>query len=236
MNKVIWICWFQGWKKAPYLVRKCIISWEKRNTGWQICRLDKHNLHHYIDIPDLSTKEISHAAFSDIVRILLLKRYGGVWVDATLYCNKPLDDWLLTNLDQGFFAFANPGPGRPIASWFIASHKNNYIVERWHNKTLCYWLQRNSTSDYFWFHHLFKDLLSNDKIFRNAFAKVPKISADGPHAIQRVGIFETDKQIINNQIDWQTMVFKLTHRFDESLYRPDILLWKLLESEFSSAD
>ena len=33
-------------------------------------------------------------AKSDIIRVELLSAYGGIWVDATVYCNEPFSNWL----------------------------------------------------------------------------------------------------------------------------------------------
>ena len=48
---------------------------------------------------------IPPAAESDILRLYLLKKYGGVWVDATNLCRRPLDAWLPSAACEGFFAF-----------------------------------------------------------------------------------------------------------------------------------
>ena len=114
---------------------------------------------------------------SDILRILLLKEYGGLWVDATLYCNKPLDDWLGPHLDEGFFAFAKPVLARALSSWFLACTEQNYIVERWHQETLAYWAERRAAHHYFWFHYLFSDICEADRRFNDNWVRVPKISA-----------------------------------------------------------
>ena len=48
---------------------------------------------------------IPPAAESDLLRLYLLNKYGGVWVDSTNLCRRPLDDWLPSAARQGFFAF-----------------------------------------------------------------------------------------------------------------------------------
>ena len=109
MRKIVWSCWLQGRIRAPWLVEQCLRSWEERNPGWDVRCLDQSSLARYIDVPDLSTKQITPTSYSDIVRILLLRTHGGVWTDATVYCNRPLDDWLEELVASGFFAFDNPG-------------------------------------------------------------------------------------------------------------------------------
>jgi hypothetical protein len=70
---------------------------------------------------DIARPDISLQKRSLFVRLELLRRYGGVWADATLYCWQPLDSWLPQHLDTGFFAFRDPGPDRMAASWLLAS-------------------------------------------------------------------------------------------------------------------
>ena len=48
---------------------------------------------------------IPPAAESDLLRLYLLNKYGGVWVDSTNLCRRPLNDWLPSAASQGFFAF-----------------------------------------------------------------------------------------------------------------------------------
>jgi mannosyltransferase OCH1-like enzyme len=154
---------------------------------------------------------------SDVVRVLLLKLYGGLWVDATTFCNKRLDDWLSNYIYEGFFAFNKPRPNRLISSWFIYSEKNNYITHQWFNKIVEYFKINNKPHTYFWVHHLFGDLYDADATFKEIWDKVPKLSANGlgPHYLQEIGMFKDiknkNKSDINNKI---TPLYKLTYKRD----------------------
>ena len=108
MIKIIYILWFQGFDNAPYIVNKCVESWKYYNKDWKIILLDRTNINQYIKIEqyiDLSSKKLLLAHESDIIRLCLLKEHGGLWVDSTLFCNKPLDEWFPDNCKNGFFAF-----------------------------------------------------------------------------------------------------------------------------------
>ena len=232
-NQIIWSCWLQGREHAPWLVEKCLASWEQRNPGWELRCLDQHSLPRYVDFPDLGGKRITRTSFSDIARILLLNEFGGVWVDATTFCNMPLARWLDARSASGFFAFDRPGDDRRLSSWFLASERYHYLVDRWCAGTLAYWSGRARADSYFWFHNIFRDLCESDPEFRRLWDDVPKLSADGPHSIQRAGMFAPERQVAANAVDWDSPVFKLTYRFEESGYTPGTLLWKLLESPHS---
>ena len=231
MNSVIWTVWFQGRSNAPDLVKKCFASWEYKNPSWTFYCLDASTIGRYIDIANmvnLNEQVVTAASLSDIIRIMLLNEYGGVWVDATLYCNKPLDDWLDLSSHEGFFAFSRPAPDRLISSWFLACNYNNLIIKRWAAKVYTYWSGRKQTNDYFWFHNIFLELCYEDPLINYMWHKVRRISADGPHSIQFKGImYEPTKNAIY-QIDWSIPVFKLTHRIDGDQYLPGSLIYDLL--------
>lgn len=226
--KIIWTLWFQGREQAPDVVQRCIASWERLNPGWQVRCLDERTLGRYVDVAqhiDLTRQTVTAASLSDIARMLLLHEYGGVWVDATLLCNRPLDEWLPQAAEGGFFAFANPGPDRLLASWFIAAATGNPLLAKWAARALGYWKGRAASDDYFWLHHQFGDLCVVDAEARAAWGSTPKISALGPHALQR-DMYAADAA--GRDIDWTLPVFKLVHRIDKEAYRPGTFLFDLL--------
>ncbi len=234
MNKTIWSCWFQGRDSAPPLVKKCLASWERNNPGWEFRCLDATSVERYIPLRkyvDLARQSITPASLSDIVRILLLQEFGGVWVDATLFCNRPLDEWLPDAMEQGFFAFAAPAPDRPLSSWFLSVESHSYLVPRWCQRTIAYWSQRESTDDYYWFHHLFRELCADDPLAAEAWERVPKVVADGPHALQSDEFMFQPAPDEPSSIDWSTPVFKLTYRLPEEGWAPGSLLDALLTQD-----
>lgn len=228
INKIIWILWFQGWDDAPWLVRKCLASWQVNNPGWDIRVLDATTLQRYIELPDLEGRDVGPAALSDIVRICLLHEYGGVWVDATVQCHRPLDDWLPEAAKDGFFAFSRPGPDRLVSSWFLAARENHPIVMHWHAATLGYWRDRLAPDAYFWFHYLLGTLYDTSPEVRRHWDRVPKISADGPHGMQHAGLLLEDDARIAALMDDLPALSKLTYRYDAALATARSLVTRLL--------
>jgi hypothetical protein len=139
--KTIWFLWFQGLDKAPYVVRKCHESWVTKNPGWQVVTLDDEVLPRYASADyhagNLASMSIQHR--SDLTRLDLLSRHGGVWTDATCFCGQPLDEWFWRSIGSGFFAFDRPGPDRLISSWFLAAEPKNILVSRLYDRMLAYW-------------------------------------------------------------------------------------------------
>ncbi len=235
MKKIIWSLWFQSRDEAPQIVRKCLDSWEYQNPTWEFRCLDANSIERYISIKDyidLDQQEITAASLSDIVRILLLHEYGGVWVDATLFCNQALDTWLPELMTAGFFAFSVPAQNRLLSSWFLASEPNNLIVTRWCAQAIRYWKNRTHSDDYFWFHHQFNELCETDETVHRNWIRVPKLGANKPHAIQfTIGMYRLQSETID-LVDWTTPVFKLTYRIDQEKYTSSCLLHYLLDRNY----
>ena len=184
--RIIWSLWLQGWDSAPELVRACAASWSRLNPGWGMRRLTKAHVNQLFSNATLNAHllglGIPPEAISDVVRLELLARYGGVWADATTYCLAPLDEWLKSAVASGFFTFDSPGPGPnaidvvPGCAGRIASH---LAMARSHPSLLD---SPRSRDAYFWVHYLFAKAYETDDEVRRVWDSTPKISANGPHS------------------------------------------------------
>lgn len=128
--QIIWIYWDRGLVSAPPLVKTCVESWRVQNPDWDVRLLDAENLRDTVDMSDVvsANPQLTIQAFADILRWRLIARYGGVWADATLYCNKPLSDWLPDMKKRSdLFMFRNSETFL-IHSWFIAGSQKSLIV------------------------------------------------------------------------------------------------------------
>ena len=101
--KVIWWCWLQGYDAAPPIVKACYNSLMREfkgsrvqevqglNDDYEIKVIDGENWKEYIELPDFivkkwEKKQIPPALFSDLLRLELLIKYGGTWIDSTVLC------------------------------------------------------------------------------------------------------------------------------------------------------
>jgi hypothetical protein len=236
ITKNIYILWFQGFDNAPDVVKQCVNSWKYHNPDWNVILLDDTNLNTYVEtyISNNFSKNKYKTALSDVVRIVLLKLYGGLWVDSTTFCNKPLNDWLPNYINEGFFAFDKPGADRLLSSWFIYADKDNYILDKWFHSAINYYNKYNKFNDaphtYFWFHYLFGDLYSSDITFKEMWDKVPKLSANrmGPHYLQENGLFKNITTKTKTEIDAKiTPLYKLSHKFQFPKYDEKLNIYYL---------
>ena len=202
--------WNSGIENAPEICQECVESWRKKNPEWELTVLDQATANQYVDIESFNFK-LPQAAYSDVLRVAILSQEGGVWVDSTLFCIKPLDTWLpQLTMHSGFFAFSRPNPNRVISSWFLASSPDNMISQDLLKRTLKYLHSLDSTpGNYYWFHYLFEFELLTNKRFKRIWDSVPKVPADLAHITQRQYESErVDKLYLTNDSFVQKLTYK----------------------------
>ena len=84
--------WYQGLESAPPIILSCIQSVIQNREKHPVIIITKYNIDKYIKLPyyimeKFKNKNFSLTHFSDIVRIALLFKYGGYWIDATYFVN-----------------------------------------------------------------------------------------------------------------------------------------------------
>lgn len=184
MKNNIYILWLQGWDAAPELVKKCALSWIKKNPEYSVHLIEDKNLKNFM-FCDIPKHKMTIQAFSDMFRIQLLKNKNGIWVDATCYCNRPLKSWIDYNKND-FFAFSNPTEDKLIASWFLYSRHDNIIINKWYQETIEFWSEEKHNIEYFWFHKLFNKCYYSNTEFKKMWDSIDKLScnisnSEGPH-------------------------------------------------------
>jgi hypothetical protein len=214
--KILWINWFQGWDVAPALVQACLASWISLNPTWEVRALTNETLSAYIDVeaefPGIRGKWVPPQSFSNLLRLALLERYGGVWADATVWCAQPLDSWLPEVTPDGFFAFANPGTDRMISTWFLAARPEHPAILQWRETCNDYWIGRNAWDQYFWTHAMFARAYGHGGALAATWDATPKRSALPPHRLQPVMNLEATEESRRWLAGSDQPVYKLDHR------------------------
>ena len=92
MTKIIHYCWFGG--AVPDAVKRNVESWSKMHPDFDIYEWNDENTP-MPDIPYALDALASHryAHYSDVVRLLVLLRYGGWYLDADVELLRPLTLW-----------------------------------------------------------------------------------------------------------------------------------------------
>jgi hypothetical protein len=165
MPRVVWMLWWQGWDTAPPLVHGVLRTWQHHNPTWSIQTLDAHTVKELL--PGFAApRHAKLPAVSDIVRLHLLAKYGGVWADATLPCLRPLDDWVgasSANSDAGVWMYHGRDGGRGPASWFMLGRPAAPIFFKWLLAGNQFWAkQKGPDYNYFWMDETLAHVLRND--------------------------------------------------------------------------
>lgn len=159
-SRKIWVCWMQGIENAPQVVKVCYQSILEHLSDREIVLITSENYSQYVEIPDFILKKykkgiISHTHFSDILRLELLKKYGGTWIDATVF----LTDGNLPSymLEDKLFIFQSiQDMAVQIESFFITAESNNKIISLTLELLYEYWKKKNVLVHYILMFYFFK--------------------------------------------------------------------------------
>lgn len=115
-----------GSAQKPQMVLDCIESWKKHCPGFEIREWGEEELrkmgNRYGD-ETLKHKKWGFAA--DPLRLHVLKKYGGVWMDTDLLVTAPIDKFL----DNEFFSGYEIYKGKAgVSEWFFGAEKGNAII------------------------------------------------------------------------------------------------------------
>lgn len=234
-NKV-WICWFQGMDNAPTLVQRCYDSVKENLSDQEIILITSENMDEYVQFPDYIVEKwkkgiITHTHLTDLLRLELLIRYGGMWLDATVFCSEKRENVPNYFFDSDLFFYQNLKPGRDgasfyISSWLMSAKSNNKILMA--TRELCYeyWKKNNSMDDYFLLHAFISITL--DYYPEVWHAIVPRDNAT-PH-ILLLRLFDQYDEGIWNATKAQTPFHKMTYKFTTDETKKANTFYKVLFS------
>jgi hypothetical protein len=151
----VWVCWFQGEKNMPPLVKMCYASLLKNANGHKINFITLDNYSEYAALPDYIIEKhkksvIRNEQLSDIIRVFLLAEHGGLWVDATHYVSGELPDF------DGLFFWTpkwNNGRGDYASMSYLQSvlycrRPGNILMCFLKDIFIDYWKNENKLIDY----------------------------------------------------------------------------------------
>jgi mannosyltransferase OCH1-like enzyme len=100
--KKIHYCWF-GPNQPSALVNKCVASWKKYLPDYELFlwNEDTYDLNKYAFTKE-AYEQKKYAYVTDVVRLDVLKEYGGVYLDSDVEILKPLGDLLELTAFSGF--------------------------------------------------------------------------------------------------------------------------------------
>lgn len=164
---IIWTYWSGSHSSSA---EACLASLVSTNQDFSVIVLNDKNLRDYLpDFPAIPDN-LYIQLVSDLIRLSLLEKYGGIWVDHSIIVNDSLH-WIIDtakNSKAEVVCFYNEHPSaykkdhsRPIIeNGFIAAIKGSGFITHWlNNFQNC--IFSNNWKDYYRSHKYFKELTSN---------------------------------------------------------------------------
>lgn len=172
---MIWVYWWDGFDSAPEIVKACISSIRQAAGDVEVILLDKNNYSNYVQLPNDIIKKhtdgiIGHAHYSDIVRLSLLAEYGGLWMDATLYCSRKLPDDIW---NREFYTCKQENEDSLVpsklrwAGWLLGGAPDFPLFSFARDLLIAYWRRYDAVIDY----------LLMDYVFDVAYETLPEVKA-----------------------------------------------------------
>lgn len=164
-KKPVWVCWWQGVEKMPDVVKTCYNRVnEVFNTSIsEVVLITAENFEKYISVPLYIIEKyqngiIGKAHFADIIRWGLMAKYGGVWLDATVYITYNSIEKIKNELKAPFFTqkFFKPDecPHEPCRGlwcnfYFMGKHDAKVRIFQFvYDSLLFYWKKYNTAFNY----------------------------------------------------------------------------------------
>lgn len=135
--KIIHYCWF-GRGEKPELAKKCIASWKKFCPDFEIREWNEDNCD-YLAMPFMAEAYAAkkYAFVSDVMRLIVLEQYGGVYFDTDVEVVRDISPLLN---DEGFIGFENNRfvnsgqvmaavPHQPIVQAMIDEYKKLHYMQ-----------------------------------------------------------------------------------------------------------
>lgn len=197
---IIWTCWWQGESKMPEVIQQCYKSLIRNSNGHKVILITKDNWHEYLTLPELLITKlnnglISLSHFSDIIRLSLLKKYGGAWVDAAVFLIRPFrpatDFFMPRMVDEN--NTINQGKW-----WFgvMKGSKGDIIFSFMLDCLLSYWEKYNAPVDYLMFDGFLRIAYEEIPLIKQ---KIDKLKISSPELHLSRYLF--DKEVDNEQFE-----------------------------------
>ncbi len=235
-EQCIWTMWWQGEQNAPVLVKKCINSMREKSAGRKVIVITEENYLQYIELPDyilekVKKRIITITHLSDLIRMELIYRYGGIWIDSTIFINYEipseiyeLDFYTIKRKYNPAYMSRNVSKAR-WSSYLIGGKKGCRICSLIKILLHSYWKQESTIIAYFLVDYFLDEVISRDREARKLLDAVPYYENDiffmnriMNKTADREIRDEVEKQIgIFNKLSWKA-TYNCRNKNDEKTF------------------
>ena len=219
----IWCCWWQGVEQMPEIVKLCHERLKQvipKEAELHIITLD--NYKKYVDIDANIIKKyndgiITMTTMSDVLRFALLNKYGGYWLDATVFFTGDIPK---EYFKSSFYCQRMVGTEASIreacrGNWCgfsMAGNKGNIVFRYMEEAFIEWWKKYDSIVDYVLIDYLLLSGYDNVSKIKEVIDTVPNNNED---------IFEFYKQLnkpytkeLYDELTKNNVMHKLTYKMD----------------------
>lgn len=234
-NAPIWVCWWTGLDNAPELVKRCVESTYQNAGSHPVHLITAETCRNYLEIPEFMLEKVKAgkmglAHLADYIRVTLLAEYGGLWLDATIFCSGRIPD-----LCFALPVFTCKGPVRKShylsdyrwVTFCLGGWKGNVFYRVLSEVFEAYWCRNDYAVDYLFFDHIilscylqhpaickFLDDIPDNNIHRDDLQEAMNAAFPGSAFDQ---IIQEDTVLY--KLSWRETYAEMTADNQESIYR-----------------
>jgi hypothetical protein len=240
INKEMFLLWWTGWDKVPPIVAAAKASLLKNYPDYRIHFLAQDNIEQFIEKDNpvyqlFLHKKIAVQMFSDYLRFYLLKKYGGYWVDATLFFTKRFDlDFLLEGKDFSSLYYASlakwfyyEGLSAKWADFFFASRPGSVVASCFVECLESYFAGHSPNYDYFMMDSLLFYFLIQG-VGQGEIDRIPPLSGNCEYACLDLGYDKPATEVAKREVDKIPQKLNWRQKYDPK--KKDSIMAYLLSS------
>ncbi len=217
-NNIIWQYWHDGEENAPLIIKKCFESIRNFMPNYKQIIISFNTIKDYVELPqryyDLLEKgKISRAHFSDVLRVYLLSKYGGTWVDSTIYLTDKIPDDIMNSS----FCVLQKDPHKDnqenkMSCFFIHAKGYSEHIAMLKRILDSYWAENDYVINYFMFEHISTMLSDRTPELKTEWELMPYYNAKELTEPLQLKLFEDFDEKKWLELTNNSSIHKLTYK------------------------
>nr|WP_236683776.1 capsular polysaccharide synthesis protein [Demequina flava] len=233
----IFIHWGQGIERAPAIVKLLARQPALQSGSFPVLELDSETVPAWVDIPThvQRLRDNSYPNYAVYVRLALLTRYGGIWMDPTVLVGEGFGK-LIASCIQGDVAFmprftsVHGGDHRP-SNWCIgAGEPGNVLLQRLQAALSLWCVDNDEYPEYHFFHTIVEFLTQVDSGLAQVWATYPTVPSEGAHELALQLPLQYDAELCREILE-RNPLNKLTYKLPSHVFSPETTIGALLRQD-----